>query len=597
MNRLLEIRDLRVVYRHRGAEVTAVRGLSLDLDRGESLALVGESGSGKSATALAVLGLLPATAGVRGSVRLDGRELVGMSDRDLSAVRGARIGFVHQDPLGALTPVIPVGAQIAEAVAVHRPGIGRRAATARAVALLDSVGIAAKRAGALPHEFSGGMRQRVAIAAAIACDPDLIIADEPTSALDVTVQAQILDLLDDVRARTGAALLLITHDLGVVARSCDRVAVLHRGEMVEEGPVGPLFASPGSDRLRELVSAVDLPVRPDAPAGETVLRITGLRRHFRQGRATVRAVDGVDLDLAAGQALALLGESGCGKTTVLRQVIGLRAPQSGSVELFGRDLSALRRRDRADLRARVQVVTQDPTSSLNPVMDVADLIAEPLRIQGRGRAESRSRARELVELVGLPADCAARRPGQLSGGQRQRVAIARALAPGPRLVLLDEPVSALDMSLRAGIMDLLTDLRHRLGLAFLVVSHDLPLTRRSVERVAVMYSGKVVEAGPVADVLDTPSHPYTRALVAATPTLSPSARPVPLVGEPPDPLTRERGCAFRPRCPIHPVLSAVDRAVCAEVAPRPQPLAGKRVACHHARAAGAAQPSAVPVMR
>ncbi|WP_018783825.1 ABC transporter ATP-binding protein [Micromonospora sp. CNB394] len=617
---MLDIRDLTVSYRTRTGPVPAVRNLTLTVAAGEAVALVGESGSGKSATAFAVMGLLPDTARVEGSVRLADRELLGLSDRELSAVRGRQVAMVHQDPLAALTPVIPVGRQVAEAIAVHQPGLRRRDATERAVELLDRVGIAAarRRAGALPHEFSGGMRQRVAIAMAIANDPDLIIADEPTSALDTTVQAQILDLLDDVRARTGAALLLITHDLGVVARSCDRIAVLRRGELVEQGPVTKRFRRPASAHLRDLltasgaepptavaqvtaagagplaaaVRAAASDVGPTAseveqaePGAGAALRITGLRRHFPvRRRAVVRAVDGVDLTVDTGEAVALIGESGCGKTTVLREIIALRRPQEGTIALFGADVSGLRRRDRTALRGQVQMVMQDPASSLNPTMSVADVVAEPLRVHGWSRPDSRSRAREVLGLVGLSDEHAGRRPGQLSGGQRQRVAIARALAPGPRLVLLDEPVSALDTSLRVGIMDLLADLRERFGLAFLMTSHDLTLLRRTVDRVTVMYAGRVVETGPAADVLYAPAHPYTRALVAATPVADVAAaragRGSAPAGEPPDPLDRPDGCAFRRRCPLHRELSAPDRARCGQV-PLLAPVDRRQVACHH----------------
>ncbi|MFD4444533.1 dipeptide ABC transporter ATP-binding protein [Nocardia sp. NPDC058519] len=589
MSPLLEIDDLTVTFAHRSGRTTAVDGLTLTVAAHESLALVGESGSGKSATAFAVMGLLPASARVEGSVRLTGRELLDLPDQELSRLRGRRVSMVHQDPLGSLTPVRSVGAQVIEAITIHDRDISRHDATRRAVELLDAVGIptARTRMSALPHEFSGGMRQRVGIAMAMANSPELIIADEPTSALDVTVAAQILDLLDDVQTETGAALMLITHDLGVVARSCQRVAVMNRGVLVEQGEVETLFTSPSSRELGSLLTATTSSAGHGRPPGKTVLRVTGLRKHFTARRGQeVTAVDGVDLELAAGQALALIGESGCGKTTLLREIVGLSPPEAGTIEVLGHDLADVRRRDRAELRQHVQMVMQDPTASLNPTMTVADLIAEPLRIHGWSRSRSRARARELLGLVGLDDGYIERRPSRLSGGQRQRVAIARALAPMPRLVLLDEPVSALDMSLRAGIIDLLTDLREQFDLSFLMVSHDISLTRQAVEHVAVMYLGKVVESGPVGDVLDHPAHPYTRALVAAAPTLHvPTARArraAVLTGECRGPGEKSSGCAFRPRCPLYAELPIPERHRCEQVAPSPQSIGARRITCHHA---------------
>ncbi|MEV0296469.1 ABC transporter ATP-binding protein [Nocardia sp. NPDC050710] len=591
MTPLLEIGGLNVSFGLPGARVHAVRNLSLTIAAGESLALIGASGSGKSATAFATMGLLPPSAQVSGSIRFDGTELVGRRDRELSLLRGRRIAMVHQDSLAALTPVIPVGKQLAEAITIHQPRLGRAAVTEYAVALLDSVGLdnPRQRMADLPHEFSGGMRQRVGIAMAIANEPDLLIADEPTSALDVTVAAQILDLLDTVRARTGAALLLITHDLGVVARTCTRVAVLDRGELVEQGEVRTLFGEPAGTRVGAMLAAGSPRAAASRPAGAQVLRVSGLRRHFRQQRSvTVPAVQAVDLELAAGQALALIGESGCGKSTVLREIMALRAPQAGAIEVFGRDVADLNRRDRHALRTRLQMVMQDPTNSLNPTMTVAELIAEPLRIQGHARRGSRERAVELLARVGLDPASADRRPGQLSGGQRQRVAIARALAPRPDLVLLDEPVSALDMPLRAGIMDLLTGLREQYGLAYLIVSHDISLTRGTAERVAVMYLGRVVEAGRADEVLEHPLHPYTRALVAATPVPQVDAvrapRAVPIHGEvdAEDAPAQLTGCAFRSRCALFAQLSVTERALCASTLPRSRDIGSRTVACHHA---------------
>ncbi|MFD4830666.1 dipeptide ABC transporter ATP-binding protein [Streptomyces uncialis] len=601
---LLEVTGLCVTFpadaRRRRPENRAVSEVGLTLARGESLAVVGESGSGKSLTASALIGLVPGRAEVTGSVRFDGRELLGMSDRALSRIRGDRIAMVFQDPLASLTPVMTVGRQIAEAVRVHRR-VRRATAMRRAVDLLDTVGIpdAVRRARAFPHEFSGGMRQRVAIAMAIASEPELLIADEPTSSLDTTVQAQVLDLLETLRKDRDCALLLITHDLGVVARSCDRVAVMRGGNLVQDGDVMPLLTGelPGG-HLGELLSASRLiaPTRPVQPAEITVdvLRVEELRRHYPPrtrvgaGRALpVRAVDGVSFTVREAEALALLGESGCGKTTTLTEILRLEPPGNGRIEVLGHDLAGLTPESRRALRHQMQVVFQDPTASLDPRMRVTDIVAEPLKIQGVSREDRERRVTKLLNLVELPQHIAQDRPGRLSGGQRQRVAIARALATRPRLVLLDEPVSALDAPLRAGMMELLDTLRTKMRLSYLLVSHDIQLVRRSADRVAVMYLGKVVETGPAADVLEHPQHPYTRALIDASPSTDPAVERgrerVLLRGDTEGPCTASTGCAFRPRCPLFPTLDGPTRRRCAEEEPELQqadPEIHQLAACH-----------------
>ncbi|MFB4311082.1 dipeptide ABC transporter ATP-binding protein [Actinomadura sp. GTD37] len=577
-----------------GSGVRAVRGAGFAVEAGEVLGIVGGSGAGKTALALAVMGLLPDGAAVTGSVRLRGAELVGRSDAELSRVRGRDLAMVFQEP--ALTPVRTVGDQIAEAVRVHS-GAARPAASGRAVELLDMVGVpgAARRARAYPHEFSGGMRQRVMIAMAIAGDPGVILADEPTSALDVTVQAQILDVLRTAKEATGAAIVLITHDLGVVAGFADRVMVMHGGRVVETGPVEQVYRRPRAAYTAGLLRSaprLDGKGAPEPrPGRPVVLRVDGLVRHYpvlngtlvRRRVGTVRAVDGIEFDVREGETLALVGESGCGKTTTLMEILRLARPQEGRVVVLGRDTASLSAARRKVLRRDVQVVFQDPAASLNPRMRVTDIIAEPLTAHGVPSSHIGGRVKELLELVGLEPGHALRRPHALSGGQKQRVGIARAIALEPRLLLLDEPVAALDVSAQASVMALLEDLRDRLGLAYLVVAHDLAVVHRIAHRVAVMHMGRIVESGPVRDVYEAPSHPYTRVLLDAIPLPDPSPgrRRVPLRGDPPDPMSPLAGCRFRGRCPRYLTLTAMDARVCEEQDPQPCGGPDRWVACHH----------------
>ncbi|MFG3018696.1 dipeptide ABC transporter ATP-binding protein [Streptomyces sp. NPDC048254] len=589
---LLEVAGLEVRFDGR----PAVRGIDLALDRGEVLGLVGESGSGKSATALAVLGLLPGNAAVRGSVRLEGTELLGAPERELTRIRGGRVSMVFQDPLSAFTPVYRIGDQIAEAVRAHQD-ISREKAAARAVELLDLVGIPepALRARSFPHEFSGGMRQRAMIAMAMADDPALILADEPTTALDVTIQAQVLDVLRTAQRETGAAVLLVSHDLGVVAGTADRVAVMRDGRVVEQGPVDDVFGRPREPYTRELLAAVprlDATRRPRPGSGEPVLRVRGLTRTFpvlkgtafRRRVGTVYAVDGVDLDVRRGETLALVGESGSGKSTTLFELLELGRPEGGSVELFGQEPGKLDKAGIKALRRRMQIVFQDPMASLDPRMPVGDIVAEPLRTQGAGKAVVGRRVRELLAQVGLDPAHAERFPHEFSGGQRQRIGIARALSVEPELLVLDEPVSALDVSVQAGVLDLLQRLKEELGLAYLFVSHDLSVVRNIADRVSVVYLGRTVEAGPVDEVFARPRHPYTQALLSAVPLPDPERERrrtrILLAGDPPSPTRRYEGCRFRGRCPLYAELTQDERKRCAHEVPV---FDGDGVACHFPR--------------
>jgi ABC-type glutathione transport system ATPase component len=518
---------------------TLVDGVSLRVDRGESLGVVGESGSGKSLTVLAALGLLPVgTRVAAGRITLDEHVLVDVEagvwagERELRALRGRTAAMVFQDPMSSLDPLRSVGAQVASAVRVHAPKLGRRAARERAVELLTSVGVrdAAERAASRPHQWSGGMRQRAMIAMAIAHDPLLLIADEPTTALDVTVQAQVMDLLAEVRERTGSALVLITHDLGLVAENSDRLAVMHHGRVVETGDTRAVLEAPAEDYTRRLMAAMPAESERTAPAvriGEAdALVADDIVVEYRiSGRANpVRAVDGVSLCIAAGETVAVVGESGCGKSSLAKAVLGIQPATEGTVVVGGVPVRAALPERTAVQRELAQIVFQDPYSALDPRLTVHELVAEPLRIR---RGYNRDKVAALLADVGLDESFAKRLPGQLSGGQRQRVGIARALALRPRLLVLDEPVSALDVSIQAQVLTLLDTLQREHGLGYLFISHDLGVVRSIADRVIVMQNGRVVEEAPTAEIFSNPQHPFTRQLLDAVPRLDGPRRTAP----------------------------------------------------------------------
>ncbi|WP_116244273.1 ABC transporter ATP-binding protein [Nocardiopsis sp. FIRDI 009] len=706
---VLEVSDLTVTFPglNGGPDVRAVRGVSYTVRRGEVLGIVGESGSGKSVSSMAAMGLLPAHARITGSVRLHGQEILGLDDRDMARLRGRVISMVFQDPLSGLTPVYTVGDQLAEAVLVHDPRTPKGRARERAVELLELVGIpnAEQRYRSFPHEFSGGMRQRVMIAMAMANNPDVIICDEPTTALDVTIQAQILELLHTAQRETGAAIVMITHDLGVVAGFVDRVLVMYAGRPVEMGTVDeiyygsrmpytmgllgavprmdldrqgalvpikgtppslsslppgcpfaprcpiarpecelaepdllPIGGQPPAETVRaphdgEAAPAEDggqgagghrsacvrsgeiaenawtardiypVPEIPDAPASSVrredrpeMLRVRDLIKHhpltkgavFKRRVGTVHAVDGIDFDIREGETLALVGESGCGKSSTLMEIMGLERPQRGTIEVMGQDVSGLSRAKRFELRRDMQIVFQDPMSSLNPRMPVFDIIAEPLRTHGVAASEVTRRVYELIDLVGLNTEHATRFPAEFSGGQRQRVGIARALALEPKLLVLDEPVSALDVSIQAGVVNLLEELQARLGLAYLFVAHDLSVVRHIADRVAVMYLGRIVEIGDTHSIYTRPAHPYTQALLSAIPIPDPEKERtrthIVLDGDLPSPANPPTGCRFRTRCQKFITLSDREQEQCMTVEPQIRATDGgdQGAACHFA---------------
>ncbi|KOV64626.1 ABC transporter ATP-binding protein [Streptomyces sp. MMG1121] len=674
---VLSVRDLRISFPSEAGTVEAVRGVSFELLPGRTLCIVGESGSGKSATAMGIMGLLPPTARLGGQVLLGGRDLIGLGDQELSRIRGKSIGMVFQDPLSALTPIFSVGRLLSDALRVHQ-NLTKRAAWEQAVELLDLVGIPDPRgrAASFPHEFSGGMRQRVVIAMAIANRPSVLVADEPTTALDVTVQAQILDVLRVAQQETGAGLVLITHDLGVVAGHADDVAVMYAGRVLEHAGVEELFRRPTMPYTARLLAAVPtvdggtrrplVPIGGEPPAlvglpagcpfagrcavaldacrtdepelrqvtghghvaclrateiadgtldptgdaapvdrptaagpagtGEVVLRVEDLVRTFpvtkggllKRRVGTLHAVNRVGFELRAGETLGLVGESGSGKTTTLLEILRLRRPESGRIEIAGTEVGTVASRARArELRQDVQIVMQDPLGALDPRMPVFQLLAEPLRAVGRDRESIRSRVGELLALVGLDDSVGDRFPAALSGGQRQRVGIARALATEPRLLALDEPLSALDVSVQAGVINLLARLQRELGLAYLVVAHDLAVVRYICDRIAVMYLGHIVETGETETIFSDPKHPYTRALLSAVPVPDPrrerTRERVVLEGEQPNAARPPEGCVFVDRCPLYRLADEDVRHRCRTRRPEPTPVPGQpghEYACH-----------------
>jgi peptide/nickel transport system ATP-binding protein len=529
----VEIRDLDVTFATDGGDVAAVRNVSLDVRAGEVLAIVGESGSGKTVTARTIIGLLPETAITTGAVILGDTNVVGLDAKGLRALRGPDAAMIFQEPSTALNPVYKVGWQLAEGLRAHG-AYSKKKARAHAIEMLRRVGIPEpeRRVDDYPHQFSGGQKQRIVIAMALALDASVLIADEPTTALDVTVQAEILDLLRRCRDEFGTAIVLITHNMGVVADLADRVAVMYQGEIVETAPVRQLFSDPHHEYTKKLLAAVprvelvERPRLPESSEGDAVVSARGLEIEYpgRLGRKAFVAVKGIDFDIAPGEVLGLVGESGSGKTTIGRAIAGLTPVSRGSLRVLGAEMLGMRERAFRPHRKDLGFVFQDPATSFNPLLTIADCVAEPLVIHGVAASprEARDRVDELLEAVQLPAAFGDRFPHELSGGQRQRASLARALALDPKLLIADEPTSALDVSVQARVLELFEELQARFGFASLFITHDLAVVDRVAHRVVVLHHGEVVETGPTAQVLGSPRDPYTQRLLASLPVPDPA---------------------------------------------------------------------------